>query len=130
RHHGIQGGPAGEPQLAGVFNGLLQVFISVKQKIACDMGVSGTQVEGEGKCLGIPVGTAAILLAGESLRADVQPGVLTGVGLVKLEDIEAYSLQCCDVSPDANIAVFPFLSPCITVCLKHCIKSLFCRFSG
>ncbi len=128
--HRVKGSPCGESQFAGVLNGLAEVFVPVKQQVAGHVRICCTQVEGESKCLCVPVCTAAILLPCESLGTDVKAGILAGIGLVKLEDIETYTLLCGYVTQYDYITMFPFLFPGPTVVCEHGLKTFLRCLAG
>ena len=107
-HHGVESRAVCKSQLAGVLYGPFQMVVTVDQKLPGYGGIGGSQVEGEAVGLGVPVGGAAVLFAGESLGADIQSLVLAGIGLLQLKDIKADTLLGRGIPLDGDIAVFPY----------------------
>ena len=110
-HHGIQ--RALQALLPGVEIRAVQLQIAVQKQLTSHVLPGHGHVDRQAVGFGVPIGSAAVLFAGEALGADVQPRVLAGVGAQKLEQIEADALLRRVVALDGHVAGGPALLPCV-----------------
>ena len=106
-----EGGTSVKAQPAGVLNGSWELVVAVEQQVAHDVVGRGQQEEGHAAELRVPVGVAAILLACEALRGNVEPWVVAPVGLEELEDVVADGLLSGGVALNAHVGLLPNLVP-------------------
>jgi len=140
-YHGIKGCSRMKPELFGIFDGFFQVLVTIHQQVTGNVLGCGAQVKRYQKRLGIPVSAAAIFLAGKAFRTNIEPLVLTGVGLVEVKDIKANTLLRRLVALDDDVAVQPLLIPCIGMLFKEGVvfplksflsypTAVYCNFTG
>ena len=84
---------------------------AVDQQLAGHRGGMGAEEERQAIGLGVPVAGSAVLLSRESLGAHIEPGVVPGVGLVQVEDVEPDGLLGCVVTFDDDVRVLPRWPP-------------------
>ena len=109
--HRVERRTVAEAQLRSVFDGLVELVVAVDEQFAGDGPPGGGQVERQAVGLGVPVGHAAVFLAREALRTDIQTGVHPGIGLQQHEDAEADALLRPGVAPDFDVAAVPAGGP-------------------
>ena len=126
RHHRVQCCAVGKPELACIFNGFIQLLVTVQTQVLRHLRLRRSEVERQKVGFGIPVGRTAVLLAGEPFRTDVQSIVHTREGLVHMEDVEADALLCFRVAVYLNIRGYPFVVPGGYVLTTQCLIAL-CR---
>ena len=110
-HHGVQGCTVFKAELFRIFNRLLKVIVPVYQKVARDLLVLGAHVEGDAVSLGVPVGATPVFFTCKAFRPDVESGILTGVGLIQLKNVESDGLLRTDVTFNGDVGRIPDLGP-------------------
>ena len=108
-HHRIQS--AFEPLLACVVESTRQLLMTVAQQLAGDFRIGYGKVHRHHVCLRIPIGGAAVFLAGEAFRTDVQAFVFSVISRKKLEKIEADPLLCFVVAQYFHVRFRPSRFP-------------------
>jgi len=58
------------------------------------------------------------IFTGKSFGTNIQTGIITGISLIKMKDIETDTLLSFRISFNKNIAVFPFVIPLVPVRIK------------
>ena len=102
------------------------MIVTVDQQIFSDLSIRGSQVKRNAISFRIPIGGTAVFFAGKTFRADIQPCILTSIGLVKLENVEPDCLLSRDIAFNHDVATLPLFSPGLSLLLKQGIKT----FSG
>ena len=115
---------SGEPELFGVLDGALEVVASVNEQLAGNRGRMGAEEERQAIGLRVPIACPAVLLPREPLGTHVEPGVVPGVGLVQVEDVESDGLLGCIVAFNDDVRPFPNGSPGHGVILPCCVPTV------
>ncbi len=104
-----------KPEFIGVFPGLIKMAVAVEEQIAGYLIILAVEVEGKTKSLGIPVGGTTVFLACKPFGTDIEAGIMTGIGLMELENIEPYALLGFLVTFYPHIIILPDILPFIAV---------------
>ena len=109
--HRVECGAVGESELGGVLDGFVELLVAVHQQVAAHFGVGRREVERQAVGLGVPVGRAAVLLAGESFRADIEARIHARKRLKQVKDVEANPLLGGIVAVNHNVGKVPLGAP-------------------
>jgi len=108
-HHRVE--RPGEALLTRVVASLIELTVAIFQQRQHHVGPRDREVEGHENSLGVPIGGATVLFAGETLRPDVESLVLAVVGRQQLEHVETYPLLRGCVAVDLDIGLSPPVCP-------------------
>ncbi len=111
RHHRIECGSAVETELTGVLYGRVELVVTVEKQIAGHLPPCRRHIERQAIGLGVPIGAAAVFLAGETLRTHIEPTVAPGICLQQLEDAIANALLGLVVALYLYVGVIPYGGP-------------------
>ena len=127
-HHRIQ--RALQPLLLRIMESARQLVVTVFQEIAGNFRLGNRQVERHAVSFRIPVGSAAVFLAGEAFRSDVQALIFAVISREQLEQVETDALLRFVISADFDIRQIPTLSPQIRLFCFQFFETLASYFGG
>ena len=109
--HWIQCRTVCESQLFGVLDGFPQLVVPVPEQLLCNLFWMRGQEKRQAICLRIPIGRAAILLAGEPLGTYVQTRIVAAVRLVQVKNVESDGLLRLHIPFNSDVPQRPNVCP-------------------
>ena len=108
---GYNAAPSVNPNFLGILDGFSKLVVPVTKQLLRDVFWMRRQEKRQAVRLGVPIRCAAVLLSGESLGADVQPGIVATVRLVQVENVEADGLLRLHVAFNPDVPQRPNVRP-------------------